>query len=199
MAHIDYFTFPLSPFTYLAGGDLENIAAKHNANITYKPFNLMQVFAATNTPAVPDRHPSVIAYRTQELKRIAKHRGTEINLKPTYWPTNPLPASYAVIAAQETGGGDVGGLVQAILRACWAEEKDISQDDVVNACLTAHGFAADLMNHDQDKLADIYAQNTEDALNRGVFGAPTYLVGEEVFWGQDRLNYLNDYLAEIGA
>jgi len=197
MAHIDYYTFPLSPFTYLAGNDLETIAAKHGASITYKPFNLMHVFKETNTPAVPDRHPNVIAYRTQELKRISKHRDMAINLKPAHWPTNPLPASYAMIAAQETGGGNMGGLVQALLGACWVEEKDISQDDVVNACLEANGFAADLMNSDVDKLAAIYEKNTEESLATGVFGAPAYIVGDEVFWGQDRLDYLDKHLASL--
>lgn len=197
MAHIDYYTFPLSPFTYLALNDLETIATKHNATITYKPFDLMRVFAETNTPAVPDRHPNVIAYRMQELMRISQRRNATINFKPAHWPTNPIPANYAMIAAQEAGGGDMGGLVQALLRACWAEEKDIAQDDVVNECLTANGFAADLMNVDADKLAAIYQQNTEDALSSGVFGAPTYIVGEEVFWGQDRLDYLDDYLAGL--
>lgn len=197
MAHIDYYTFPLSPFTYLALNDLETVAAKHNATINYKPFNLMHIFAETNTPAVPDRHPNVISYRMQELLRISKRRSAPINFKPAHWPTNPLPASYAMIAAQEAGGGDMGGLVQALLRACWVEEQDIAQDDVVNACLTANGFAADLMKNNVEQLAATYEKNTEAALSSGVFGAPTYVVGKEVFWGQDRLDYLDDYLASL--
>lgn len=197
MAHIDYYTFPLSPFTYLAQNDLETIAAKHNATINYKPFNLMQVFAETNTPAVPDRHPNVIAYRTQELKRISQRRNATINLKPAHWPTNPLPANYAMIAAQQAGGGDMGGLAYALLRACWAEEKDIAQDEVVNKCLTANGFVAGLMHENTEQLAAIYEKNTAEALSSGVFGAPTYIVGDEVFWGQDRLDYLDAYLAAL--
>ncbi len=197
MSTIDYYTFPLSPFTYLAQNDLETIAAKHNATVNYKPFNLMHIFAETNTPAVPDRHPNVISYRMQELIRISQRRNATINFKPAHWPTNPLPASYAMIAAQEAGGGDMGGLVFALLRACWAEEKDIAQDAVVNECLQANGFAADLMQHNVDHLAAVYQENTQQALSSGVFGAPTYVVGEEVFWGQDRLDYLDDYLAGL--
>ncbi len=197
MVQIDYYTFPLSPFTYLAQNDLETIAAKHNATINYKPFNLMHIFAETNTPAVPDRHPNVISYRMQELQRISKRRNASINFKPAHWPTNPMPANYAMIAAQEAGGGDMGGLVFALLRACWAEEKDIAQDEVVNECLTANGFAADLMNANTEHLAAVYEKNTAEALSSGVFGAPTYIVGEEVFWGQDRLDYLDDYLASL--
>ena len=68
---------------------------------------------------------------------------------------------------------------------------------MVNACLKANGFAADLMNADVDKLAAVYEKNTEESLETGVFGAPAYIVGDEVFWGQDRLVYLDEYLAGL--
>ncbi len=193
MAHIDYYTFPLSPFAYLAGGRLEEVAAKHGATITYKPFALMTIFEETGTPPPPKRHPSLMTYRTQELKRIAKMQDMPINLQPAHWPTNPAPACNAIIAAQNAGG-DVGGLVQALLKACWAEEKDISQSDVVKACLEANGFDAALADTDAEVGAAVFDVNTEDARNAGVFGTPTYVVGEEVFFGQDRLEYLDAYL-----
>lgn len=194
MAHIDYYTFPLSPYAYLAGGRLERVAAKHGATIIYKPFALMAIFEETGTLPPPKRHPSVMAYRTQELNRISKKLGVEFNLQPAHWPTNPAPACNAIIAAQ-TAGGNVGGLVQSLLKACWAEEKDISQDEVVKACLTANGFDGALADSDAEASAAVFAANTDDARNAGVFGTPTYVVGEEVFFGQDRLEYLDDYLA----
>ena len=195
MTHIDYYTFPLSPYAYLAGGRLEEVAAKHGATITYKPFALMAIFEETGTPPPPMRHPSLMAYRAQELKRISKKLGMPLNLQPAHWPTNPAPACNAIIAAQNAGG-DVGGLVQSLLTACWAEEKDISQDEVVKACLEANGFAAALADSDAEASAAVFAANTEDARGAGVFGTPTYVVGEEVFFGQDRLDYLDDYLSE---
>lgn len=198
MAHIDYFLFPISPFTYLAGTRLEEIAGKHGATITYKPVNLMKIFEETGTPPLPQRHESRKAYRLQELARISKRAGLPINPAPAHFPTNPAPASFAIIAAQSAGGGDLGGLVHAVLRACWAEEKDVADDAVIRDLLAAHGFDPELANTGLLSGSETFQRNTDEALKRGVFGSPSYLVNERVFFGQDRLDYLDEYLAELG-
>ncbi len=198
MAYIDYFMITLSPFAYLAGDGLEKIAQKHGATVTYKPCNLMQVFALTGGVAPADRHPARQAYRLQELQRIAKHVGLPINLKPAFFPSNPAPSCYALIAAQEAGGGDVGGLARSFLRACWAKDKDVAEDSVVRACLEENGFDAGLADSGLLNGAETFAANTEEAVQRNVFGAPSYLVNDQVFWGQDRLSYLDRYLSEEG-
>jgi 2-hydroxychromene-2-carboxylate isomerase len=198
MAHIDYFTFPISPFAYLASDGLEKVAQKHGATITYKPMALMSVFEQTGGVAPANRHDSRKAYRMQELARVAKFNDMPINLTPAFFPTNPAPACYAIIAAQEAGNGDVGGLVQSLLRACWVEEKDISEDSVVRAALTENGFDAALADSGLLVGAETFAKNTEEAVQRNVFGTPTYVVGDQVFWGQDRLAHLDAYLAELG-
>jgi len=196
MAHIDYFMITLSPFCYLAGDELEQIAEKHGATIAYKPVNLLQIFAATGGIVPADRHPARQAYRMQELTRVAKAKGLPINLKPAFFPSNPVPSCYSVINAQNSGGGDVAGLCQSFLRACWAEEKDVAEDKVLRACLTENGFDPDLVNSGLLSGAVVFERNTEEAIKKGVFGAPTYVVGDQIFWGQDRLSYLDEYLAE---
>mgnify|MGYP000141273043 CR=1 FL=1 len=196
MAHIDYFMITLSPFCYLAGDELEHIAEKHGATIAYKPVNLLQIFAATGGIVPADRHPARQAYRMQELTRVAKAKGLPINLKPAFFPSNPVPSCYSVINAQNSGGGDVAGLCQSFLRACWAEEKDVAEDIVLRACLTENGFDPDLVNSGLLSGAVVFERNTEEAIKKGVFGAPTYVVGDQIFWGQDRLSYLDEYLAE---
>ena len=108
---------------------------------------------------------------------------------------NGAPAAYAIIAADRAGGGDLPGLVQAILRACWAEEKDISQDAVIREALAAHGFDPKLADSGLLVGAEVFERNNEEAIARGVFGAPFYIVGEEKFWGQDRLDDLDQHLA----
>lgn len=198
MAHIDYFTFTLSPFAYLAGDNLEKVAAKHGATITYKPMALFSVFEQTGGILPANRHESRRAYRMQELARVAKYNNMPINLKPAHWPTNPAPSCYAIIAAQEAGGGDLGGLVHSLLRAVWAEDKDVAQDDVIRAALTENGFDAGLVDSGMLTGAETFSANTEEAVRRNVFGAPSYVVGDQVFWGQDRLAHLDAYLAELG-
>jgi 2-hydroxychromene-2-carboxylate isomerase len=195
MAHIDYYFAAISPFTYLAGLRLEGIAARHAATITYKPLDPMALFPRTGGQVPKDRHPSRMAYRAQELRRWSAVLGMPLNIKPAFWPTNPAPASYAIIAAQKVGGGDLGGLVHAITRACWAEERNVAEDEVIRNLLETHGFDPSIADRHMLMAAEGYANNLEEAVSRGVFGAPTYFVGDEVFWGQDRLDHLDLHLA----
>ena len=119
-----------------------------------------------------------------------------LTLQPAFFPTNPAPASYAIIAAQNAGGGDLGGLVQSVLRACWAEERDVADEAVIRACLSAAGFDPDLASSGMLSGAMAYEANSEEAISVGAFGAPFYVVdGEEKFWGQDRLEMLDLYLS----
>jgi 2-hydroxychromene-2-carboxylate isomerase len=198
MAQIDYYLFPLSPYTYLAGADLEEIAARRGAAITYKPMQLMRIFAETGTAAVKDRPECRQTYRLADIARTARFRGMAVNPKPAFFPTNPVPASAAIIAAQEAGGGDVGLLCQKILSAVWAGDKDIAQDEVVADCLTAAGFDPAIAGKGLLSSVETLERNTDEALRRGVFGSPTYMVGDELFWGQDRLPQLDTFLAEAG-
>ena len=195
MLHIDYYFATISPFTYIAGTRLEEIAAKHGASIHYKPLDVVTLFGRTGGLPPKQRHESRQAYRLQEMRRQAAKAGVPINLAPMFWPTNPAPSSYAVIAAQSAGGGDLGALVHGLTRACWAEEKNIAEDEVIRAALVAAGFDAGLVDKGMLAGAETYAANLEEAVSRGVFGAPFYIVGEERFWGQDRLDDLDLHLS----
>jgi len=197
MAHIDYYLFTLSPYCYLAGDRLERIAEKHGASITYRPFALLKVFEATGTPPVAERHISRRLYRARDLERMSRALGMPLNVQPAHFPTNPVPSCAAVIAAQEAGGGDVGGLVRSLLRACWAEEKDVAEDAVIRQCLEENGFDPGLLDRAMLSGVETYERNTKMALDAHVFGAPSYVVGEELFWGQDRLDLLDAHLAEL--
>jgi 2-hydroxychromene-2-carboxylate isomerase len=205
MAQIDYFFSTVSPWTYLAGGRLEQIAAQHGASVTYYPLDVVALFARTGGTAPAARHPSRQAYRAQDLLRWSARLGVPFNLKPAHIPTNPAPSSYAIIAAQAAqakgAGGDLGGLVQAVLRAAWADQRDIADDAVIRELLAAHGFDPGLADSGLFIGADNYERNLEAAVERGVFGAPFYIVRESDarFWGQDRLELLNEHLAGLDA
>lgn len=195
MAHIDYYFATLSPYAYLAGNRLEEIAAKHGATIAYKPLDILALFARTGGTPPGERHPNRQAYRAQELPRQAKKLGMPFNLKPAHWPTNMAPSSYAVIAAQNAGGGDMGQLCHAFLRSVWADDKDIAEDFVIRACLAEAGFDPKLADSGLLIGAETYARNLDEAVERGAFGAPFYAVSTgQNFWGQDRLDDLDAHL-----
>ena len=195
MARIDYYFSPISPFTYLAGQKLEEIAGRHGAGIAYRPLDVAQLFGRTGGVPPRDRHPNRQAYRLQDMARVAAIEGLDINLRPAHWPTNAAPASFAIIAAQDAGGGDLGALVHGLCRACWAEERDIAEDAVVAQALEAAGFDAGLASGGMLAGAEGYARNLEDAVAAGVFGAPFYITDDDQrFWVQDRLAHLDWYL-----
>jgi 2-hydroxychromene-2-carboxylate isomerase len=211
LRQIDYYFAPMSPFTYLAGAGLEEIAARHDAHVRYVPIDAPALFPRTGGQVLAERHPSRNAYRLQELRRQsvkrgvallmpelrrqAKKRGVPLNMQPSFFPVNPAPASYAIIAAAKAGGGDLAGLVQSFPRAVWVDDRNIAEDEVVGDLLARHGFDPAVADRYMLAAAETYANNLEEAVSRGVFGVPFYIVGDERFWGQDRLEDLDLYLA----
>ncbi|MFZ3580923.1 2-hydroxychromene-2-carboxylate isomerase [Loktanella sp. DJP18] len=196
MAHIDYFFATISPYTYLCGIRPEEIARAHGATITYRPVDLMSVFTRTGGQPVPERHPSRQDYRLQDLARRAALRDLPLNVKPAFFPTNPAPSAYAIIAAQEAGGGSLSTLVATMTRACWAMDRDIADDDVIRDCLTQAGFDPALADKGLLAGAEAYHRNTEEAVRLGVFGAPFFITyGDQRFWGEDRLDDLEAHLS----
>ena len=131
MPHIDYFFATISPFTYLAGKRLEPIAEKHGATITYKPINVLELFSRTGGQPPKDRHISRQEYRIQELQRLPKKLGLPLNVKPAFWPTNPAPSSYAIIAAQAGEHGKafavVAGQVKTLAQRTTTSTKEIDR------------------------------------------------------------------------
>jgi 2-hydroxychromene-2-carboxylate isomerase len=195
LRQIDYYFAPMSPFTYLAGAGLEEIAARHDCAIRYVPLDAPALFPRTGGQTLAERHPVRKEYRLQELRRQAKKRGVALNMQPSFFPVNPAPASYAIIAAAKAGGGDLAGLVQSFPRAVWLEDRNIAEDEVVKNLLVKHGFDPSVADRYMLAAAETYANNLEEAVSRGVFGVPFYIVGDEKFWGQDRLEDLDLYLA----
>jgi 2-hydroxychromene-2-carboxylate isomerase len=159
------------------------------------PLDGPALFPRTGGQVLAERHESRKAYRLQELRRWSRRLGMKLDLQPAFFPVNPAPASYAIIAAAAAAGGDLAGLVRAFPRAVWAEGRNIAEDEVVKAILAENGFDPALADRGMFTAADVYVRNLDEAVARGVFGLPFYIVGEERFWGQDRLDLLEDHLA----
>lgn len=197
MARIDYFFSLISPFTYLAGMELERIADRQGAEIAYRPMDLMDVFTQTGGVPLSKRHHSRLEYREQELRRIAQKKGFKFNLHPKHFPTDATLASCAVIAASARKGDDetdTGALAHALLKAVWAEEHDIAEAETVRKVIADIGMDPNLAAKARDH-EDTYRDYTREAVERGVFGSPFYIVDDEKFWGQDRLGDLEAHLA----
>lgn len=196
LMRIDYYFSVFSVFAYLAGSRLEDIAARHGATITYKPLDLTALLKRTGGTLLSERHPSRLDYRLIEIERVAGEQNMPIVKQPMFFPPNPAPASYAIIAAQKAGGGDVGKLVRAILAALWAEDRNIADDEVIRAALSGARFDPSLADSGLLSGAEAYAANLEEAVDRGVFGSPFYITEDGgKFWGQDRLEALDRHLA----
>lgn len=186
----------VSPWAYLGHDRFLEIAARHGAGVDYRPFDIMALFKETGGKPLPQRHPSVQAYRLVELERWSKRLGIPLTLKPRHFPVPANLASGMVLAAQEAGA-DLGPLVGAVLRAVWAEERDITDPATVAAIADAHGLdGAALVERAQSaEIVARFADVTARTLAAGVFGSPTYELDGELFWGQDRLFLLDERLA----
>ena len=196
MGHIDYFFAPSSSHTYLAGLRLEQIAERHAMTVTYKPLDLVALFGRTGGIVPRERHPSRQEYRLQDLARQAKKQGLVMNMGAPFVFTNQAPASYAIIAAQTAGGGNLAELVHSFPRAAWVDGLDVAEDAVIRELLEKSGFEPGLVDSGMLAGAEAYGANLEEAAKRGVFGAPFYITDtDERFWGQDRLYDLDLHLA----
>jgi 2-hydroxychromene-2-carboxylate isomerase len=194
---IDYYFSLISPWTYLGGGLLADMAARHGATVNVKPAKLGTIFPATGGLPLAKRAPARQAYRLLELERWRKRRAIPLTIHPAFFPADETMAAHAVIAAGKAGENALG-LSQAILRAVWAEDRNIADNDTLAAIIGEAGLdASALMAAAQDPAtADIYEANTQEALERGVFGAPSYIHNGILYWGQDRLDFLDEALAE---
>ncbi len=189
---IDYYLFLLSPWAYLGGPRLADIARCHGAEVRVKPIDARIVFPATGGLPLAKRAPERQAYRLTELARWSRHLDMPVNLQPAHFPAPDENAARLVIAAGATGG-DAFGLSQAILAALWTEEHDIADPTVLERIAEANGHdgAALLAKSQEEAVAESYREISEEAVTCGVFGSPSYVYENEVFWGQDRLEFLD--------
>jgi 2-hydroxychromene-2-carboxylate isomerase len=193
---VDYYFTLTSPWTYLGHRRFVEIARRHGAEIRVKPVDYGVIFPQTGGLPLPKRAPARQAYRLMELKRWRAQLGIELNLHPKFFPA-PADAAARVVIASDRAGGNSEGLAHAILTAIWTQEKNIADLPTLTEIATAAGQdGAALVAASQEPEAQAaFEAQTQEALARGVFGAPTYLYNDELFWGQDRLELLDRALA----
>ena len=189
---IEYYYGIPSPFAYLGSEKFQNIVKKYKAEIVEKLCDLVGgIFAKTGGIPVPQRSAQRQKYRLDEIKRWSEFLKIKINIKPKFFPPKDphLPARFT-IAANLLDIKVVFG--HEILKQLWSEEKDIS--DIKNIEKISDSFKIDFKElstlANSEKVSKIYTDNTLEAIKKNVFGAPTYFLNNELFWGQDRLEFL---------
>ena len=192
MAHTVTVYYALqSPWTYLGWQRWRDLAAGTGAEVSYRPIKMAPVFAASGGLPLAQRPKQRQAYRLMELERWRKHLGVPLNLHPRYFPVDEASAAAMVIALGQQGG-DVGRLSQAMMAAVWAEERNLAERATLLAIADEQDEdgAALLAAAAGTAVQRAYDANTEAALGAGVFGVPTFQIGDELFWGQDRLDFV---------
>jgi 2-hydroxychromene-2-carboxylate isomerase len=190
---IHYYVWLLSDWAYLGGVRFIQMAARHNMRVNHIPMRMPDVYAASGGILLGQRSWQRQAYRIEELKRWRAKLAIPVNIEPKFFPADIDLASCVVIAAQGLGL-PVADLVNAIMRAVWAEDGDIADPATIADIATAQGLDAGnlLAAATTEPVRTEYRANTGRALDAGVFGSPFYSFNGQVFWGQDRLDMLEE-------
>jgi 2-hydroxychromene-2-carboxylate isomerase len=185
-----------SPWTYLGWARLRQIVAQTGAAAHYRPIQSGRMFEASGTLPLARRPKQRQAYRLMELRRWRDHLGIPLNLHPRYFPVDEALAARMAIAHGQRGG-DIAALSQAMMAAVWTEERDLADRGTLLEIARAQGADGPaLLDAAQGAAAQgEYDANTDAAIEQGAFGVPTFVIGDELFWGQDRLDFVARALA----
>jgi 2-hydroxychromene-2-carboxylate isomerase len=196
--HIDYYVSLNSPWTHLGAARIEAMAMAAGATMRIYPVDFGAIFAESGGLPLPKRSPQRQAYRLQELARWRDHLNIPIHTQPNFFPSSEQLSSGCVIGLRETVGDQPAiKLAHRVLKAVWQDEKNPGDPATLAALITEIGLDADqvLKLGSDPQWAERRIADTRAALDRNVFGAPSYVIGDDIFWGQDRLAFVERRLA----
>lgn len=194
---IDYYLAPQSPWTYLGHARLAALAAQHGAQIRIKPMDLAKIFPISGGLPLAKRAPQRQAYRLVELARFRDHLKLPLNLQPAFFPVAGDPAARVIIAVREQDGQSAAMTVAGkVLTGVWADERNIADEATLKTILSECGlpssrFEESLHTH----IQALYDADTQSAIDAQVFGSPSFVMEGELYWGQDRLDFVARRLA----
>lgn len=189
---IDYYFAPNSPYVYLGHARFTLIAHEAGAVVRLLPIDLGKVFAVSGGLPLGKRAPQRQAYRLVELARWSRWLGIPLHPQPKFFPVAADDAARLIIAVDRHDGVDAAmALTGAVTRAVWAHERDIADAGTLTALLVEQNLPAQRLVESRDSAVQShYEANTQRAIDAGVFGAPSYGIDGELFWGQDRLDFI---------
>jgi 2-hydroxychromene-2-carboxylate isomerase len=190
---IDYYVWLLSDWAYLVGVRFVQLAKRHRLKINHIPMRMQDVYAGSGGILLGNRSWQRQAYRITELKRWRSRLGIPVNIEPKFFPCDVDLASCMAIAGQRRGL-PIANFVNAVMRAIWAEDQNVAEPGVLIAIADRCGLEGrELVDAaDAEAVRSEYRGNTACALAAGVFGSPFYVFAGELFWGQDRLDMLEE-------
>jgi carboxymethylenebutenolidase len=189
---IQYYFTPVSPWTYLGHERFRAIARAVDARVEVLPVDYGAIFPISGGLPLAKRAPQRQAYRLVELKRFSQWLQVPLALQPKFFPVDGTAASKLIVATLQAAGPEAAlTLSGAMMKAVWTEERNLAERETLAALLAENALAAALLaESDAPAIAARYEANTQRAIAAGVFGAPSYVVAGEIFWGQDRLEFL---------
>ncbi len=197
---VDYYFAPQSPWAYLGHARFAAIAQAAGATVRVLPVDLGgKVFPTSGGLPLPKRAPQRQAYRLLELKRYSEFLQIPLNPQPRYFPVNGDDAACLIIAVDLHDGTEAAmKLTGAVLAACWTQERNMADEKVLAELLAENGLDAKrLTQADSQEVRERYEAYTQQAIDAGVFGAPSYVINGEIFWGQDRLDFVERKLKSL--
>jgi 2-hydroxychromene-2-carboxylate isomerase len=195
----EYFVSPHSPFSYLGHTHLVDLAKKYGVQIAIKPFDLSKVFGISGGLPLAKRAPQRQAYRLKELQRWSEYRQLPMNTQPAFFPVQSEASAKLIIATQLALGTEAAlTLAGAVMRAVWAEERNIADPETLQAIAMELGHDGKnlVKSSETASVQAEFDRFTDEAMAANVFGAPWYVVDGEPFWGQDRLDFVEREFAK---
>ncbi|MFK7855080.1 MAG: 2-hydroxychromene-2-carboxylate isomerase [Granulosicoccus sp.] len=186
---VDYYHFLISPWSYLAIERFNSLKDRTGITVNYLPIDVGQTFGNMGGLPPAKRHPSRQRYRMDELKRWSAHLDVPMNLEPAFFPVDQTTAACMVYASSVDAAAS---LSDAMLTAVWRDERNLADPDTLRDIANECGLdgAALLSAANSDSMKQQLMDTTKQAHDRDVFGSPTYVLDGELFWGQDRLDFL---------
>lgn len=197
--HIDYYASLNSPWTHLGAGRIESMAHAAGATLRIYPVDFGEIFANSGGLPLPRRSAQRRAYRIQELARWRDHLGIPIHIEPKHFPSSEALTSVCIVALRESVSDQAAiQLAHAVLKAVWQRELNPGEPDTLAMLIKECGLDPDTVMKlgAEPRWAERRDADTKAALERGVFGAPSYVIGDDIFWGQDRLEFVQRRLAK---
>lgn len=194
---IDYYFTVSSPWAYLGHSRLQSIAASNQIDISYKPVDIIEIFSKTGGILLKKRSEERQNYRLVELSRWSKHLNIKINLHPKHLHASDHLANQIIIALAELNI-DPGPIAEIFARAIWLEDQDISNIEVVSSLLDNQGIDPEplIFNAQSQTIREKFLKQTQFAISYGIFGVPSYVAYDQIFWGQDRLDFLGSFISK---